>query len=63
MIMTLIEEWRWDKPEGNPLQPFWNSIISFLMIEYEKAATEKREREKEELIKEVIKRLELIDDD
>lgn len=61
--MTLIEEWRWDKPEGNPLQPFWNSIISFLMIEYEKAATEKREREKEELIKEVIKRLELIDDD
>lgn len=56
--MTLIEEWRWEKPEGNPLQPFWNSMISFLIIEYEKAAKEKREMEKEEIIEEIMRRLE-----
>lgn len=63
MIMTLIEEWRWEKTDKNPLQPLWDSIIGYVKTEFERMEKEKREMEKEEIIREVIKRLEVIDDD
>lgn len=63
MIMTLIEEWRWEKSDKNPLQPLWDIIGSYVKMEFERIEKEKREMEKEELIEEVIKRLEAIDDD
>lgn len=61
--MALIEEWRWEKNDKNPLQPLWDFAINYVKTEFERMEKEKREMEKEELIKEVIKRLEAIDDD
>lgn len=61
MIMTLIEEWRWEKSDKNPLQPLWDFMYGYVKMEFERMEKEKREMEKEELIREVIKRLEMID--
>ena len=27
--MALIEEWRWEKSDENPLQPFWDFMIEY----------------------------------
>ena len=62
-MMTLIEEWRWEKSDENPLQPFWDVIVGYVKMEFERMEKEKKELEKEELIREVIKRLEMIDDE
>ena len=59
--MSLIEEWRWEKSDKNPLQPLWDIIGSYVKMEFERKKKKKREMEKEELIEEVIKRLEMID--
>lgn len=55
--MTLIEEWRWEKSDENPLQPFWNSLINYVKEEFERIAKEEKEKEKEEIIEEVMRRL------
>ena len=28
--MALIEEWRWEKSDENPLQPFWDFMIDYV---------------------------------
>ena len=53
-MMTLIEEWRWEKSDENPLQPFWDVIVGYVKMEFERMEKEKKELEKEELIREVI---------
>jgi len=62
-MMTLIEEWRWEKSDESPLQPLWDVIIGYVKTEFERMEKEKEEKEKEELIREIIERLEAIDDD
>ena len=62
-MMTLIEEWRWEKSDESPLQPLWDVIIGYVKTEFERMEKEKREMQKEEIIREVIKRLEVIDDE
>lgn len=61
--MALIKEWRWEKSDGSPLQPLWDVIIGYAKTEFERMEKEKREMQKEEIIREVIKRLEVIDDE
>ena len=51
--MALIEEWRWEKSDETPLQPFWDFMIDYVKAEFERMEKEK----KEELIEEIIKRL------
>lgn len=55
--MTLIEEWRWEKSDESPLQPLWNSLINYVREEYERMAKEEKEKEKEEIIDEIMRRL------
>lgn len=55
--MSLIEEWRWEKSDENPLQPFWNFLINYVREEYERMAKEEKEKEKEEIIDEIMRRL------
>lgn len=57
MIMTLIEEWRWEKSDKNPLQPLWDIIGGYVKMEFERMEKEKREMEKEEIIEEIMRRL------
>ena len=59
MIMALIEEWRWESPNENPLGPLWGFMRDYV----KRMEKEKEEKEKEELIKEIIERLEVIDND
>lgn len=61
--MALIEEWRWEKSDENPLQPLLDIIYSYVKMEFERMEKEKREMDKEEIIREVIKRLEAVDDE
>lgn len=53
-MMTLIEEWRWEKPDKNQLQPFWNFFINQLLEEHNRM---EKENEKEEIIEEIMRRL------
>lgn len=55
--MTLIEEWRWEKSDENPLQPLWDIIGNYVKMEFERMEKEKKEKEKEEIIEEVMRRL------
>ena len=63
MIMALIEEWRWEFPNENPLGPLWGFMRDYVKTEFERMEKEKEEKEKEELIREIIERLEVIDDE
>lgn len=55
--MALIEEWRWEKSDENPLQPLWDFMIGYVKTEFERMEKEKKEKEKEEIIEEVMRRL------
>lgn len=55
--MALIEEWRWEKSDENPLQPFWNFFINQLREEHKRMEKEEKEKEKEEIIEEIMRRL------
>ena len=55
--MTLIEEWRWEKSDENPLQPLWDFIIGYVKTEFERMEKEEKEKEKEEIIEEIMRRL------
>lgn len=61
--MALIEEWRWEPPNENPLGPLWVFMRDYVKTEFERMEREKEEMGKEELIREIIERLEAIDDD
>lgn len=52
--MALIEEWRWEKSDENPLQPFRNFFINQLIEEHKRMEKEKM---KEEIIEEIMRRL------
>lgn len=55
--MALIEEWRWEKDDENPLQPFWNFFINQLREEHKRMEKEEKEKDKEEIIEEIMRRL------
>ena len=45
------------------MKTLWDVIIGYVKTEFERMEKEKREMQKEEIIREVIKRLEVIDDE
>ena len=53
--MALIEEWRWEKSDENPLQPLWDFMIDYLKTEFERMEKEKREMENENIWNELEK--------
>ena len=44
--MTLIEEWRWERSDENPLQPLWDSIVGYVKTEFERMEKKKEKWKK-----------------